>query len=146
MAAATVFVAMIAVAAQPGVSAQTKTAVAKPAPAKAQPKAAPAKAAPRTAPAKAAVTQVEAAGSVTMTGCLEADGRSFMLTDIEGAEAPKGRSWKTGFVTKTSKDMELIGTVKLGDYIGRRVSVVGVADGESRLTTRSIKQLAASCA
>jgi hypothetical protein len=112
------------------------------------------KPAAKTTPAKAAPAKVVAkqttalpANTVTMTGCLEADGRKFMLTDLEGAQAPKSRSWKTGFVTKKSKDMEVVGAsgVKLGDHLGRKVTVVGVHDGDAHLTARSIKQLSASC-
>lgn len=133
--------AILLVTVQINTSAQSKT------PAKAPAKAATAKAAPaKAAPAKAAA-RAEPAGSITLTGCLEADGRKYMLTDLEGAKAPKGRSWKTGFVTKKSKDMEIVATsgVKLGDHIGHKVSVVGVRDGDTHLQARSIKQLAASC-
>ena len=128
--------AILLVTAHTSTSAQGKT------PAKvASAKAAPAKA----APAKAA--PVVPAGSITLTGCLEADGRKYMLTDLEGAQAPKGRNWKTGFVTKTAKDVEVTpsSSVKLGDHIGRKVSVVGVRNDDTHLQARSIKQLAASC-
>ena len=128
--------AILLVTVQINTSAQSKT------PAKAPAKAAPAKA---TA-AKVAVAPVESSNSVTLTGCLEADGRKYMLTDLEGAQAPKGRSWKTGYATKKSKDMEVVATsgVKLGDHIGHKVSVVGVRN-DTHLQARSIKQLAASC-
>ena len=138
--------AILLVTVQINTSAQSKTpaeAAAKAAPAKAVPvKAAPAKA----AAAKVAVAPVESSNSVTLTGCLQADGRKYMLTDLEGAQAPKGRSWKTGYVTKKSKDMEVVATsgVKLGDHIGHKVSVVGVRN-DTHLQARSIKQLAASC-
>ena len=91
------------------------------------------------APAKAA--PAVPAGSITLTGCLEADRRKYMLTDLEGAQAPKGRSWKTGFVTKTSKDVEVTpsSSVKLGNHIGRKVSVVGVRNDDTHLQARSIK-------
>ena len=128
--------AILLVTAHISTSAQSKT------PAKvASAKAAPAKA----APAKAA--PAVPAGSITLTGCLEADGRKYLLTDLEGAQAPKGRSWKTGFVTKTAKDVEVTpsSSVKLGDHIGRKVSVVGVRHDDTHLQARSITQLAASC-
>ena len=147
-AAGTALCAILLVAIQIDMSAQSKT------PAKAPAKAAPAKAAPakavpaKAAPAKAAVEPVEP-GSITLTGCLEADGRKYMLTDLEGAKAPKGRSWKTGFVTKKSKDVELdVATsgLKLGDHIGHKVSVVGVREDDTHFKARSIKQLAEACA
>ena len=141
----TALCAILLVAVQIDLSAQSKTPTA--APAKTTPaKAAPAKAVPaKAAPAKAAVARVEP-GSITLTGCLEASGRKYMLTDLEGTTAPKGRNWKTGFVTKKSKDMEVVAMsgVKLGDHIGHKVSVVGVRN-DTHLQARSIKQLAASC-
>ena len=149
--AGTALCAILLVAVQIDMSAQSTTpakAPVKATPAKAAPaKAAPAKAVPaKTVPAKAAGEQVEP-GSITLTGCLEADGRKYMLTDLEGAQAPKGRSWKTGFVTKKSKDVELVATssLKLGDHIGHKVSVVGIRDDDTHLKARSIKQLAGAC-
>ena len=132
MVSAAAFCAIAMVAGQTHLSAQSKPATAKPAPAKVVPKQA------TTAPSP----------SITLTGCLEADGRKFMLTHPEGHQAPKGRSWKTGFVTKKTKNVEVVGassTVKLGDHPGRRVTVVGAIDRDTHLTARSIKQLAASC-
>jgi len=32
--------------------------------------------------------------SITLTGCLHADGGKYMLTDLKGDQAPKGRNWK----------------------------------------------------
>lgn len=138
--------AILLVTVQINTSAQSKTAAKAPAKA-APPKAAPAKAAPAKTAAKVAVAPVEPGNSVTLTGCLEAGGRKYMLTDLEGAKVPKGRSWKTGFVTKKSKDVEIVATsgVKLGDHLGHKVTVVGVKDGDTHLRARSIKQLAASC-
>ena len=124
--------AIVLVAVQANVFAQSKPAAAKAASAR---------------PATAKLAPTVPSNSITMTGCLEADGRKYLLTDLEGAEAPKGRSWKTGFVTKKSKDVEVIAasTVRLGDHIGRKVSVVGVRDGDTHLQARSIKQVATSC-
>lgn len=139
--------AILLLTVQINTSAQSKTAAKAPAKA-APPKATPAKAAPaKAAAAKVVVAPVEPGNSVTLTGCLEAGGRKYMLTDLEGAKAPKGRSWKTGFVTKKSKDVEIVATsgVKLGDHLGHKVTVVGVRDGDTHLRARSIKQLAASC-
>ena len=135
--AGTAFCAILLVAVQIDMSAQSKT------PAKAPAKGAPAKA----LPAKATVVPVEA-GSITLTGCLQADGRKYMLTDPEGPKAEKGRSWKTGFITKKSKDVEVVAastSMKLGDFRGHKVSVVGVKDGQAHLKARTIKQLTGSC-
>ena len=132
MASTAAFCAIAMVAGQAHLSAQSKPAAAKPAPAKVVAK----QAAPAPSP------------SITLTGCLEADGRKFVLTDPEGSQAPKGRSWKTGFVTKKAKNVEVVGassSVKLGDHLGRKVIVVGAIDRNTHLTARSIKQMAASC-
>jgi hypothetical protein len=95
--------AILLVTVQIDSSAQTKT------PAKAPVKAAvPAKAAPaKAATAKVAAAPVEP--GETLTGCLEADGAKYKLTDPQGTQAPKGRSWKTGFITKKAKDVEVVG-------------------------------------
>ena len=130
------------------ISAQSKTPVkapAKAAPAKPAPaKAAPAKAVPaRVAAAPVAVVPVDP-NTVTMIGCLESDGSKYRLADVQGNQAPKGRSWKTGFVTKKTKNIDLVGassTLNLKDNVGRKVSVIGVKDGETHLKARSVKQI-----
>jgi hypothetical protein len=135
--AGTAFCAILLVAVQIDMSAQSKP------PAKAPAKASSAK----PIPAKATVVPVEA-GSITLTGCLHADGAKYMLTDPEGPKAEKGRSWKTGFITKKSKDVEVVAastSMKLRDFRGHKVSVVGVKDGEAHLKARTIKQLAGFC-
>ena len=87
--------------------------------------------------------------STTMTGCLQADGGKYMLTKLEGADAPKSRSWKTGFIKKTAaKDVEVVGassSLKLKDQVGRKVTVSGTRDGDVRFKAQSIKQIAKSC-
>ena len=123
-------------------SAQSKTPVK--APVKAAPaKPAPAKAAPAKVAAAPAVVPVDP-NSVTMIGCLETDGTNYRLADVQGNQATKGRSWKTGFITKKSKPVELVGaasSLNLKGSIGRKISVVGVKDGETHLKARSFKQL-----
>ena len=130
------------------ISAQSKT------PAKAPAKAAPAKPAPaKAAPAKPAPARVVAApvavvpvdpNTVTMIGCLESDGSKYRLADVQGNQAPKGRSWKTGFVTKKTKNIDLVGapaSLKLQDHVGRKVSVSGLKDDDTHLKARTIRQL-----
>jgi hypothetical protein len=142
-AAGTALCAILMVTVQINMSAQTKTPVK--APAKAAPaKTTPAKAAPAKAvPAKVAVAPVDP-NSVTMIGCLESDGVNYRLSDVQGNLAPKGRSWKTGFVTKKTKNVDLVGassTLNLKDNVGRKVSVIGVKEGETHLKARSVKQI-----
>ena len=130
------------------ISAQSKTPVkapAKAAPAKPAPaKAAPAKAVPaRVAAAPVAVVPVDP-NTVTMIGCLESDGSKYRLADVQGNQAPKGRSWKTGFVTKKTKNIDLVGapaSLKLQDHVGQKVSVSGLKDDDTHLKARTIKQL-----
>ena len=125
--------AIVFVAAQPAASAQSKKAPVK--------TAAPAK---TTAPAKSA--QVDQ--SVTLTGCLHADGSKYRLTNLQGNQSPKGRNWKTGFITKTTKDIEVVGastSVRLTGQVGHRITVVGVRDGDRHFKARSIRQIATSC-
>jgi len=149
--AGTAALAILLATVQINTSAQSKTPVKAPAaPAKAAPaKAAPAKAAPaKAAPAKVAAAPVAVVpvdpNTVTMIGCLESDGSNYRLADVQGNLAPKGRSWKTGFVTKKTKNIDLVGapaSLKLQDHVGRKVSVSGLRDDETHLKARSIKQL-----
>lgn len=88
-----------------------------------------------------------AASPVTVTGCLERDDDAYRLTETAGKQAPKARSWKTGFLTKRNSDLALVDAsrkLKLKDHVGHRVSMTGnVRDGELR--AHSMRHLAASC-
>ena len=147
--AGTAALAILLATVQIDTSAQSKTPVK--APAKAAPaKPAPAKAAPaKAAPAKVAAAPVVAVvpvdpNTVTMIGCLESDGSNYRLADVQGNLAPKGRSWKTGFVTKKTKNIDLVGapaSLKLQDHVGRKVSISGLKDDDTHLKARTIKQL-----
>ena len=121
-----------------------KTTPAKTTPAKATPAkaAAPAKAAPAKASA-----QTAAVPSVTLTGCLHTDDDKFMLKDVEGTKVSKHRNWKTGFITKSTKDLELVAasSVNLQDQVGHKVSVVGTREGDTHFRARSLKRVAESC-
>ena len=90
-----------------------------------------------------------AATPATMTGCLQADGSRFMLTKLEGSGVPTSRSWKTGYIKKTAaKDMEVVGasaSLKLKDQVGRKVTVSGTRDTNTRFKAQSVKQIAKSC-
>jgi len=86
--------------------------------------------------------------TTTLTGCLKVEGNHFALTGIEGAQAEKGRNWKTGFVTKSTKDVQVVGAsanVRLRDQVGSKVTVVGTKDGETHLKATSVKRVAESC-
>ena len=84
---------------------------------------------------------------VTITGCLE-DGRDgFRLKDTSGTDAPKARSWKTGFLKKSSPSIEVIDAanrLQLPTHVGQRVSVTGVLV-DREMKARSLKRIATSC-
>lgn len=76
-----------------------------------------------------AVTTGSASPSVTITGCLEmsVDGSEFRLADTEG-DAPKSRSWRTGFLTTRRAPVALIDppeSLGLKSSVGKRVAATG---------------------
>jgi hypothetical protein len=86
--------------------------------------------------------------AVTITGCLErADETTFRLKDTIGADAPKARSWKSGFLKKGSASIEVVDAahrLKLPDHVGQKVSVTGtLVDREMQV--RSLQRVATSC-
>ena len=87
------------------------------------------------------------ATSATIAGCLERDGDSFVMKNVEGADAPKARSWKSGFLKKGTARIEVMDAsnrLKLSDHVGERVSISGMlADRE--LQGRSLRRVASSC-
>ena len=88
-----------------------------------------------------------AASPVTVSGCLERDDDIYRLTDTGGAQAPKERSWRTGFLTKRNKNLDVVEgpkKLKLKDHVGHRVSVTGSVS-ENEMRASSIRHLAASC-
>ena len=93
-----------------------------------------AKAAPKAAP-------------VTITGCLEQNDETFRLKDTAGADVPKSRSWKSGFLKKASASIQVVDAahrVKLTDHVGERVSVTGrLVDREMQV--RSLQRVGPSC-
>ena len=98
------------------------------------------------APAPKAAAKAKPAAA-TLTGCLETDGDHFRLTDLPDAQAPKGRSWKTAYVTKSKKDVEILGTtnLKLKDHVGHRITIVGTRETDTRVKAQSLKMVASRC-
>ena len=85
-------------------------------------------------------------GSVDVTGCLQRDKTVFVLKDTAGA-APRSRSWKTGFLKKSSASIELTDTghaAHLSDHVGQRVSVTGTLI-DREMHVQSVRRLAATC-
>jgi hypothetical protein len=87
------------------------------------------------------------APSVTISGCLEAAGDGFRLKDGFGSDAPKSRSWKSGFLKKGPATIDVVDgahTLKLASQVGRLVSVTGtLVDRE--MQARSVRRVASSC-
>ncbi len=86
---------------------------------------------------------------VTITGCLEStvDGDQFRLTNTEGAEAPKARGWRSGFLKKRSAAVELVNfkdTSTLRRLVGHRVVTTGLLDSRE-LSVRSIASAGQTC-
>lgn len=81
----------------------------------------------------------EAAVPATIAGCLERNDDSFWLKDTSGADAPKSRSWKSGFLRKKSSTVAVSdkgATNRLAAYVGRRIETTGVlVDREMRIKT-----------
>jgi hypothetical protein len=75
---------------------------------------------------------------VTITGCLEisVNEDSYRLINTEGVDAPKSRSWRTGFLKKRSASVVLIeppDPQALQMQVGKRVAATGL------LTSRELK-------
>jgi hypothetical protein len=103
-------------------------------------------AAPAAEPTAAASSR---SGPVTtITGCLAREDTAYKLKDTAGDDAPKARSWKTGFLKKGSAPIELYDSanrVKLPAHVGQRISVTGeLVDRE--MYVRSLQRVSANCA
>ncbi len=85
--------------------------------------------------------------AVTITGCLERDAETFRLEKTTGADAPKSRNWKSGFLKKRAASIEVVDAahrLQLPNQVGRRVRVMGVlVDREMR--ARSLQRVSGSC-
>jgi hypothetical protein len=86
---------------------------------------------------------------VTITGCLEisTDGDSFRLSDVEGVDAPKSRSWRSGFLKKRPAPVTLADPPDrkaLTTNVGRRVAATGQLAGRD-LTVSSLHVVGSSC-
>src|SRR5262245_31111170 len=99
-------------------------------------------------PARVSVEPVEP-GTVTITGCLEASVNEdrFRLTDTDGVDAPKSRSWRTGFLKKRSTAVALVEPPDphaLRAQIGHRVAATGVLTSRE-LRTTSLRVISPQC-
>jgi hypothetical protein len=103
------------------------------------------------APAVASTTTPDVGSQpvTTISGCLEAtvDGGEFRLTEIDSDDAPKARSWRSGFLKKRSAPVDLVEVsdrTGLRKYVGHRVTASGVLTGRE-LRVRSIQSAGTSC-
>jgi hypothetical protein len=106
--------------------------------------------APRNLPdadAAAPAASARKAAPVTITGCLEQDDETFRLKNAMGQDAPKARSWKSGFLKRGPAPIDVIDAshrLKLPTHVGQRVSVTGVLVGRE-MQVGSLRSVAASC-
>jgi hypothetical protein len=87
--------------------------------------------------------------TATISGCLEmtVDENQFRLTNTDGANAPKARSWKSGFLKKGSAPVDLVdfsNASMLRQYVGHRVVATGLLSGR-QLRLRSLQPGGSSC-
>ena len=84
---------------------------------------------------------------VTVTGCLEMNNETFRLKNTTGTDAPKARSWKSGFLKKNPASIQVVDAanrVQLPNHVGQRVVVTGtIVDREMQV--RSLRRVATSC-
>jgi cytoskeletal protein RodZ len=95
----------------------------------------------------AAKNNVQEPAPVMVTGCLQFDGDTFLLEDTSGVDAPKSRSWKSGFLKKHSAPImvsDAANTLTLSNYVGQRVAATGVLISRE-MQVRSLQRVAASC-
>ena len=90
-------------------------------------------------------TASELPDAVMLEGCLEQSGDTFRLKDTKGDDAPKSRSWKSGFLKKGARPVEVVDwNNRLKNHVGERVSVSGMfVDGEMHV--RTLRRVSATC-
>jgi len=101
------------------------------------------------APASSVSTEIVGPAPVTVTGCLEmsVDRDEFRLTDTEGADAPKARSWRSGFLKKRPAAVALLAPPDphgLERQVGKRVAATGQLFDRD-LKVSSVRVVGASC-
>jgi hypothetical protein len=90
---------------------------------------------------------VQTVTAVTITGCLANDEDTFVLRDTSGADAPKSRNWRSGFLKKRPATIELFDAthaLRLPSYVGQRVAATGMLINHE-MRAQSVQRLAASC-
>jgi len=83
----------------------------------------------------------------TIVGCLVQDHETFRLKNTAGEDAPRSRSWKSGFLRKSTKTIEVLDErhrLSLASHVGEQVSVTGMLD-DRELQGTSLTRVAESC-
>ena len=96
---------------------------------------------------RASTASEPAPATVTITGCLARSDNEFRLNNTSGTDAPKSRSWKSGFLTKRAASVAIVPVAQelpLSSHVGQRISVTGtLVDREMRV--RSVRRVSTSC-
>lgn len=102
---------------------------------------------PNAAAESTSKVAVQTVSSVTITGCLANDEDTFLLKGTSGADAPKSRSWRSGFLKKRSSTIELFdatNALRLPSYVGQRVAATGMLINHE-MRAQSLQRVAATC-
>jgi hypothetical protein len=103
--------------------------------------------APKASTVESASRTTGEPAAVTITGCLERSDTTYRLTETTGADAPKSRNWKKGFLKKGMAPVEVVDAanrLNLPNHVGQRVSVTGLLV-DREMTLRSLQRVATSC-
>ena len=103
--------------------------------------------APASVETKPTVESVLAMAPVTITGCLELEEETFWLKEASGGDAPKSRSWRSGFLKKRPPSIKLVdatNALRLPSHVGQRVAATGTLMNRD-LQASSLRRVAASC-
>jgi hypothetical protein len=98
-------------------------------------------------PASVQAGAIPGAELATVEGCLIQDANQFQLRNTSGEDAPKGRSWKSGFLHRSAKTVDVIDQshrLNLARHVGERVTITGLLD-DRELQGTSLKRVAESC-
>lgn len=102
---------------------------------------------PGAAPVATEAAQSAKVPVTTLEGCLERNGDAFRLKDASGADAPKARSWKSGFLKKGNAAVNVLDTSEslgLANRVGTRVRVTGTLVDRD-MQAHAIRRVASSC-
>ena len=102
---------------------------------------------PNVVPEQSATKASAEQTPVTVTGCLAMNNETFRLKNTTGTDAPKARSWKSGFLKKNPAPIHVVDTanrVQLPNHVGQRVVVTGtLVDREMHVS--SLRRVSTSC-